>query len=396
MNPQNAILALVPLAPALYLILPHLSDPVIIITVAISILSFVITALLIPQTKDLNIKANLFGRDLNKGEQGKKMQVPESMGIVPGTTWVVTVCLLQVLVLSISPSNAKTMEWNAGLFSSCFMLFLGFADDVLELRWRYKLILPCLAALPLLTAYHGLTTIVVPKPFRSIIGSIPFLDWLSVTDNSDVIASGVITILELGILYRVYMLLMAIFCSNTINILAGINGLEAGQTFVIACAVLVHNLIELDGEFRDSHLFSLIYIVPFIATTLGLLCHNWYPSQVFVGDTFTYFAGMTLAVVGVLGHFSKTLMLFFIPQWLNFFISVPQLLFLHCPRHRIPKYNEKTKLLESSKNFTLLNAVLEITGPMSEENLCKVMMAIQIVSCAFGFYVRYHLSKLFY
>ena len=36
--------------------------------------------------------------------------------------------------------------------------------------------------------------------------------------------------------------------------------------------------------------------------------------QVFVGDTYCYFAGMSFAVVGVLGHFSKTLLLFFIPQ----------------------------------------------------------------------------------
>lgn len=28
-----------------------------------------------------------------------------------------------------------------------------------------------------------------------------------------------------------------------------------------------------------------------------------YPSAVFVGDTYTYFAGMAMAVVGILGHF---------------------------------------------------------------------------------------------
>lgn len=28
-----------------------------------------------------------------------------------------------------------------------------------------------------------------------------------------------------------------------------------------------------------------------------------YPSSVFVGDTYTYFAGMAMAVAGILGHF---------------------------------------------------------------------------------------------
>ena len=32
----------------------------------------------------------------------------------------------------------------------------GFSDDVLDLRWRYKLILPTIATLPILIAYSGL------------------------------------------------------------------------------------------------------------------------------------------------------------------------------------------------------------------------------------------------
>ena len=60
--------------------------------------------------------------------------------------------------------------------------------------------------------------------------------------------------------------------------------------------------------------------------------------QVFVGDTFTYFSGMTLAVAGILGHFSETLLLFFIPQIINFVYSVPQLFkWVPCPRHRLPR-----------------------------------------------------------
>jgi UDP-N-acetylglucosamine--dolichyl-phosphate N-acetylglucosaminephosphotransferase len=56
---------------------------------------------------------------------------------------------------------------------------------------------------------------------------------------------------------------------------------------------------------------------------MALLKHNSFPSRVFVGDTFCYFAGMTFAVVGIMGHFSKTMLLFFIPQILNFLLSLP-------------------------------------------------------------------------
>lgn len=65
--------------------------------------------------------------------------------------------------------------------------------------------------------------------------------------------------------------------------------------------------------------------------------------QVFVGDTFTYFAGMVIAVAGILGHFSETLLLFLIPQVFNFVYSVPQLFKLvPCPRHRLPRYDPST------------------------------------------------------
>lgn len=61
----------------------------------------------------------------------------------------------------------------AALLSICCMLLLGFADDVLNLRWRHKLLLPTIASLPLLVVYYinfNSTTIIVPKPFRDMLG----------------------------------------------------------------------------------------------------------------------------------------------------------------------------------------------------------------------------------
>lgn len=135
---------------------------------------------------------------------------------------------------------------------------------------------------------------------------------------------------------------------------------QVGQSYIIALAVLVHNLLQLSSESGAAHLFSILFLLPFIATSLALLVHNWYPSRVFVGDTFCYFAGMTFAVVGVLGHFSKTLLLFFLPQIINFLYSLPQLFGLvFCPRHRLPRYNVQTRLLEGKKeNLNLVTALL--------------------------------------
>lgn len=109
-------------------------------------------------------------------------------------------------------------------------------------------------------------------------------------------------------------------------------------------------------------------IIPFLMSTLALFKYNKFPSKVFVGDTFCYCAGMTFAVVGILGHFSKTLMLFFIPQLINFVLSIPQLIgVVHCPRHRLPKFNHQTYKLECVHNhYNLINAWLRVFGHTNE------------------------------
>lgn len=87
------------------------------------------------------------------------------------------------------------------------VVLLGFVDDVVDLKWRYKLVVPIVASLPLLIAYKGQLAVVMPKFLRGIIGS---------------------KFMHLGFFYYFYMGNIAIFCTNAINIYAGINGLEVG------------------------------------------------------------------------------------------------------------------------------------------------------------------------
>jgi UDP-N-acetylglucosamine--dolichyl-phosphate N-acetylglucosaminephosphotransferase len=294
------------------------------------------------------------------------------------------------------------MLW--GIASILSMIVLGFCDDLTDLRWRHKLVYPPLASLPLLLNYPGLTAVVLPKPVRFLFSKETLLHdlinpFISISDGGEVV--------ELGIVYYVYMGMMAVFCTNAINIYAGVNGLEAGQSFVIAGAVVVQNIVQIvrghDNE--HCHYLSLLFMLPYLATTLGLLRHNAYPSRVFVGDTFCYYAGMTFAVVGILGHFSKTLLLFFAPQVLNFLYSIPQLFkIVPCPRHRLPKFNAKTGLLEPStitpeatrSNYTVINLFLVVFGPMRENRLVQALLVFQVACCAAAFYVRYGLSSYFY
>lgn len=47
----------------------------------------------------------------------------------------------------------------------------------------------------------------------------------------------------LGGLYHIFMGMLAVFCTNSINIYAGVNGLEVGQSLIIGCSIMFHNII---------------------------------------------------------------------------------------------------------------------------------------------------------
>jgi UDP-N-acetylglucosamine--dolichyl-phosphate N-acetylglucosaminephosphotransferase len=66
-------------------------------------------------------------------------------------------------------------EFLSAMLSLQSMIFLGFADDVFDIKWRYKLLLPAIASIPILMVYYvniGVTQVVIPIPLRFIFGRI--------------------------------------------------------------------------------------------------------------------------------------------------------------------------------------------------------------------------------
>jgi UDP-N-acetylglucosamine--dolichyl-phosphate N-acetylglucosaminephosphotransferase len=422
MKAANTAIALVPLLPAMVLLTVRCADLepavkyILGISFLIAVFGFGLCNSLIPVVAEYTLKKGLCGKDLGKkGTATESTSVPEALGIVVGTVYLMCAIMTQTIFAA---NVHQMMVYNSALFSVCFMIFLGFTDDTLDLKWRYKLVLPTVASLPLLTAYNGSTAIFIPEPFQGLFmtgGDLTFLGKLvDVFATVDTEAHG--AIIELGYIFLVFMGLLAVFCTNSINIYAGINGLECGQAYVIAASILFFKLYEIsNGASGEDKLFALLMIIPFIGTALALLRHNWFPAGVFVGDTFCYFAGMTFAVIGIHGHFSKTLMLLFLPQILNFLYSVPQLFKLvPCPRHRLPRVDPSTHLMyysafpcDSSKyrylkvkadatecpNLTIICLVLRFTGPISERSLCIILLALQGLSSMLAFYVRFVLLE---
>ncbi|OAA68403.1 Glycosyl transferase, family 4 [Niveomyces insectorum RCEF 264] len=321
--------------------------------------------------------------------------------------------------------HSKLASFLSAIISLQSITLLGIGDDLFDIRWRHKFFIPAFAAIPLLVVYFvdfGVTSVVVPTPLQPYLGEL----------------------VDLGPLYYCYMTAVAIFSPNSINILAGVNGIEVAQSVVVAGLLVVNDALYLLADpyphpATDSHLFSLYFLLPFLGVSLALLAHNWYPARVFVGDTYCYFAGMVFVVVSILGHFSKTLVLLLVPQIANFVYSAPQIFGLvPCPRHRMPRFVARTGLLEPSvtvwsparqpprpvaavlrllarlrllrlvadpqnpdviqetSNMTLLNLWLVWRGPLREDRLTMEVVVMQTLVGLFGLFVRHRLALLIF
>lgn len=399
--------------------------------------------------RDMFIRAGLKGIDLNKKTTARDektgmlkrpvsgIQIPESQGVIVSTIYILVLSVFipfavagfsfvrsQDSAVMESTLAIQISEYLAAILSISLAAFMGFADDVLDIRWRHKIPLPLLANLPLLLVYRasgGMTGVSVPNFLRDLLG---------------------LSVVDLGPAFYVCLLLLAVFSTHSINILAGVNGLEVGQSVVIAMSIVCLNVIQLIrtsddadmwGAYRVNQIQSLVLMLPFLAVSVALLYENWFPSRVFVGDTYAYFAGAVFAAVPIVGHFSKMVVLFLLPQMLNFIYSVPQLFKLvPIPRHRMPDYdptddmvrasyvefdpnkmsvvgktvlrvlefanlvdvrvtNERTGLCQVN-NLTLINFVLVKFGPCREDALCVRLLVLQIACSVLAFGLRFSLE----
>ncbi|KPA81465.1 putative UDP-N-acetylglucosamine-dolichyl-phosphate N-acetylglucosaminephosphotransferase [Leptomonas pyrrhocoris] len=437
--------------------------PVLAMIVAGSVIAYLTTLRYIPQVARTLFERNIYGIDINKttpeqrqafaakrrqGQTDEKafqrQAVPESLGILAGAVYLSVVMVLMVC-FGYFRDEATDMHTTlpGPLMTIAVMLLLGFVDDVLDVRWRHKIILTTLGSLPLIMTYDGSLSVLMPRLFSTTV--LPTLNattewllsftglsnetavfdatlpstWVPYAFNQsifEVTASGSVLVF-LGPVYLIYLSMLCIFCTNSINILAGVNGVEVGQSIVIAVASVVYNLLQMRLEKQatvlpgtsaeevvavremtsDHQIRALLLLGPFIGVSLAIWRYNRFPARIFVGDSYTYFAGTVLAVAGITGVYSKTLLLFFVPQVFNFIISLPQLFgIVVCPRHRVPTWNPKTDLLSNSHNYTILNVILYYCGDMHESKLTWVVLKCQMAACVMGFVIRYALSSFLY
>jgi UDP-N-acetylglucosamine--dolichyl-phosphate N-acetylglucosaminephosphotransferase len=222
--------------------------------------------------------------------------------------------------------------------------FIGFADDLYELRWRIKVLTPLLGGVPLAVMRLGRETI--STPFGVL----------------DFAAFG-----TLGLVLFAVVLLFAVTASaNGINMFAGLNGQEAGSALIMSLALLFL-------AFRSGKTIGYVILIPFIGALVAFLYFNWYPSRVFPGDVGTFGMGAVIACVAILADLERAALIMFIPYFVNavlFFIGKLK----RVPPPRNAQMNSDGTLPAPSI-WSLRSIILRI-HPMKEKPLVITMLLL--------------------
>ncbi len=183
--------------------------------------------------------------------------------------------------------NNKVVFLGA-LLSVVIAGFLGFLDDIfgITFKWRHKILIGFLPAIPLMILKAGTASVTLP-----FLGAMTFGLWYSL----------LIVPLEVN------------FGFNSVNMLAGYNGLETGMGIVSFITVFLASVFVDNGG-----------IMIFSATMLGALViqfwFNKYPAKTLIGDSGTLMMGTALIVAIIIANMERLAIAIFLLYLINFLL----------------------------------------------------------------------------
>ena len=251
------------------------------------LLSFLVALSALPYWIRRARSHGLVGKDVHK----KKKTVAEAGGIM--VVLGATIGILFYIALNVFYFKDETglSFILAALCSILIALMIGFVDDILGwrigIRQKHKVLISLLIPIPMMVVNSG-----------HHIMQIPFIGQM-----------------DFGILYPLLLIPLAIVgTSNAFNMLAGYNGLEAGQGFIILAVLGALS-------FTAGSAWAAIIPLSFAAALLAFLRYNWYPARVFPGDTMTYPVGAAIGITAILGNIERFAIIIFALYYIEFFLK---------------------------------------------------------------------------
>ena len=165
-----------------------------------------------------------------------------------------------------------TRQVQGMLLGAIVIAISGVIDDIVRLKWYYKIVFQVAAAL--IAVFHGIVATAVSNP--------------NIFSASELLVFG-----NFGIPITV---IWIVGMTNAVNLIDGLDGLACGVSGISSVTMLVISLLVSDMNVA-------IIMAALAGACIGFLPYNLNPAKIFMGDTGALVLGFVLSTASIMGLF---------------------------------------------------------------------------------------------
>ncbi|MDO8624520.1 MAG: hypothetical protein Q7R47_00400, partial [Candidatus Diapherotrites archaeon] len=213
---------------------------------------------------------------------------------------------------------------------------------------------PIFAALPLMAVKAGTTIVSIP-----LLGPVDF-----------------------GLAYALVLIPIGVTgATNATNMLAGLNGLEAGLGVVLSATMLLLSVLTNQPE-------AAVICAAMLGALVGFLKYNWFPAKIFPGDATTLMIGASMAVAVILGNMEKIGLFLFALFFVEFLLKARS-------RFQSESFGSirTDGILAPPQKIGSLTHLVMSRGRFTEKQAVLIILAIQVL-VAGGVLAYYYLNSI--
>jgi UDP-N-acetylglucosamine--dolichyl-phosphate N-acetylglucosaminephosphotransferase len=167
--------------------------------------------------------------------------------------------------------------------------------------------------------------------------------------------------------------------SNGFNILAGLNGLEAGMGIIILSA--------LGGlAWVTESVPAAVIAFCMVASLLSFFWFNKYPARILPGNGLTYAVGTTIAIVAIVGNIERSALILFVPYFIELLLKLRGLFqkeSLARPLSDGSLTNKYSKWY--SLNHVVISLLRKVKGKAREWEVVLVLLSFELIFVVVAF-----------